>query len=508
MPGPCGGNANLDCRGADADQPDEFTRQRTKLLQALDGLDADIIGLNELENTPGVDPSGDLAAGLGDYAAISTGTIGTDAIKVGLIYRPDVVTPVGAHQTLDSTDDPRFIDTKSRPALAQTFEVNDTGARFTVVVNHLKSKGSDCNDVGDPDLLDGQGNCSQTRLKAAQALVDWLATDPTGSGDPDVLIMGDLNSYAKEQAIDAILLGADDTAATDDDFSNLIAAYQGQFAYSYTFDGQAGYLDHALANASILAQVQGAADWHINSDEPDILDYDTSFKPPAQEALYEPNQYRTSDHDPVIVGLTPNARPTVDAGGPYSVIEGGSVELAADGDDPNEGDELSYAWDLDGDGTFETAGRTPTFSAADLDAPATVTVTVRVKDELGLKSTDEATIAVIFDFGGFQEPVDPEAPTRAKAGSAIPLSFSIAGDHGLDIVADGSPTSQRVNCQTGAPIGTAELAQINGGIGYDAASDTYTLVWKTRKAWSGTCRELTLELIDGTSHTATFRFAK
>jgi Ca2+-binding RTX toxin-like protein len=214
-----------------------------------------------------------------------------------------VVTPVGAFQTLDSNDDPRFIDTKSRPSLAQTFEVNATGARFTVVVNHLKSKGSDCNDVGDPDLGDGQGNCSQTRRAAAEALVDWLATDPTGSGDPDFLIMGDLNSYAKEDTIDEILAGSDDVAGTGDDFTNLIDHFQGMFAYSYTFDGQAGYLDHALANASIFPYVTGAADWHINSDEPDVLDYDTTFKPPSQDALYEVNPYRTSDHDPVVLGL-------------------------------------------------------------------------------------------------------------------------------------------------------------------------------------------------------------
>ncbi len=302
-PGPCGGNANLDCRGADADQPDEFTRQRDKLLTALTGLDADIIGLNELENTPNVEPLASITSGMPGYDYIDTGTIGTDAIKVGLIYRPAVVTPVGAFQTLDSNDDPRFIDTKSRPSLAQTFEVNATGARFTVVVNHLKSKGSACNDVGDPDLLDGQANCSQTRRAAAEALVDWLATDPTGSGDPDFLIVGDLNSYAMEDAIDEIKAGSDDIASTTDDYTNLISHFHGAFAYSYTFDGQAGYLDHALANASMFAQVTGAADWHINSDEPDILDYDTTFKPPAQDALYEVDPYRTSDHDPVIVGL-------------------------------------------------------------------------------------------------------------------------------------------------------------------------------------------------------------
>ena len=106
-----------------------------------------------------------------------------------------------------------------------------------------------------------------------------------------------------EDSVDAIKAGSDDTAGTADDFTNLIAKYQGPFAHSYVFDGQSGYLDHALASATLIGQVTGAADWHINSDEPDILDYDTTFKPPAQEALYEPNQYRTSDHDPVVVGL-------------------------------------------------------------------------------------------------------------------------------------------------------------------------------------------------------------
>jgi len=311
-PGPCGGNANLDCRGADADQPDEFPRQRTKLLQALAGLDADVIGLNELENTPGVepllDPNRGIVAGLNDlgagpFAAIDTGVIGTDAIRVGIIYRSDVLQPLGAYKILNSTVDPRFLDTKNRPSLAQTFDVIATGARFTVVVNHLKSKGSDCLDVGDPDTGDGQGNCNGTRTKAAQALADWIATDPTGSGDRDYLVLGDLNSYAMENPVSAIKAGADDTAGTGDDFTNLIAKYQGPYAHSYVFDGQAGYLDYALASPTLLSQVTGAADWHINSDEPDILDYDTSFKPPAQEALYEPNQYRTSDHDPVVVGL-------------------------------------------------------------------------------------------------------------------------------------------------------------------------------------------------------------
>ena len=354
-PGPCGGLANLDCRGADADQPDEFERQRSKLLQALAGIDADVLGLNEIENTPGVSPLGDPERGIvpglndllgdGTYDFIDTGVIGTDAIRVGLIYKPDTVTPVGDFKILDSSVDPRFIDTKSRPALAQTFRANATGEVFTVVVNHLKSKGSDCNDVGDPDLRDGQGNCSQTRRAAAEALVDWLATDPTGSGDPDFLITGDLNSYAREDTIDEILAGSDDETATADDWTNLIERFVGTYAYSYVFDGMAGYLDHALASATLNGQVTGAAEWHINADEPSVLDYDTTFKGPAQEALWEEDAYRTSDHDPVLVGLELNAPPTFEfvAGGACPAGGSGGSFLVDVGDLQTAGADLSLA---------------------------------------------------------------------------------------------------------------------------------------------------------------------
>ena len=151
---------------------------------------------------------------------------------------------------LTSAVDPRFIDTRSRPALAQTFEENATGARFTVVVNHLKSKGSACADIGDPDVGDGQGNCNVTRdeRRARRSSTGSPPTRP-GSGDPDFLIIGDLNSYAMEDPIDAIKAGPDDTPGTPDDWTNLVAQFLGPFAYSYVFDGMAGYLDHALASA-------------------------------------------------------------------------------------------------------------------------------------------------------------------------------------------------------------------------------------------------------------------
>lgn len=506
----CGPSLTLECRGADFDQPDEFTRQRNKLLAALTGLDADVIGLNELENSSGVDPLANITAGLPGYASIDTGTIGTDAIRVGIIYRPSKVVPIGAFKVLNSAVDPRFIDTKSRPALAQTFQDVTNGAIFTVVVNHFKSKGSDCVDVGDPDAGDGQGNCSGTRTLAAQALVDWLATDPTGSGDPDFMIMGDLNSYAKEDPIDAIVAGSDDAPGTGDDFTNLISLFQGPAAYSYTFDGQAGYLDHSLASASLVAQVTGAADWHINSDEPDIFDYDTSFKPAAQDALYEPNAYRSSDHDPVVIGLNSiNVAPSADAGGPYSVVEGASVTLGASGVDP-EGTAVTFAWDLDNNGSFETPGQNVSFSAAGITAPATRTVRVRVTDAFGFSAVDEATVSVLYNFAGFFQPVDnlPMANT-VKAGQAIPVKFSLHGNHGLNIFATGYPKIEFISCTTGISDAVETVVTAgNSSLSYSAGSDQYTYVWKTDKAWSDRCGLLRLTFNDGTTQSALFRFTR
>ena len=302
----CGPDEDQECRGAD--NAEELTRQRDKIVAAITAIDADIVGLIEIENNVNDDAVIDLVDSLnavngpGAYDYVSTGTIGTDAIKVAIVYRPGSVSPEGGYAILDSSVDPRFIDTKSRPVLAQSF-ADSSGSVFTVAVNHLKSKGSRCNDVGDPDLGDGAGNCNATRTAAAEALVDWLATDPTGSGDADTLIIGDLNSYDKEDPIDAIIAGSDDAAGTADDYTDLIQLFQGEDAYSYVFDGQIGYLDHALASADLVDQVTGVTVWHINADEADLIDYDTSFKQPPQQAIYAPDPYRSSDHDPVVIGL-------------------------------------------------------------------------------------------------------------------------------------------------------------------------------------------------------------
>jgi predicted extracellular nuclease len=294
----CGPLENQGCRGAD--DANEFTRQRDKIVTAISTLDADVVGLMEIENAPDNTPEADLVAGLnaatasGTYDYIVTGPIGGDAIRVALLYQPASVTPLGGFEVLDSSDDPNFDDTLNRPMLTQSFVENATGAVFTVGVNHLKSKGSNCNAVGDPDTGDGQGNCNITRTKAAQAIVDFLATDPTGSGDSDYLVIGDLNAYAQEDPVVTLESGG---------YTDLIEAYVGTGfsagAYSFNFFSQSGYLDHGMSSPTMTPYVTGAAFWHVNADEPSGLDYNNFNQP----GLYNPDEFRSSDHDPVIVGL-------------------------------------------------------------------------------------------------------------------------------------------------------------------------------------------------------------
>lgn len=108
---------------------------------------------------------------------------------------------------------------------------------------------------------------------------------------------------------------------------------------------------------------------------------------------------------------------------------------------------------------------------------------------------------------GLLAPVDNAV---AKAGSAVPVKFSLTGDQGMSILAAGSPGSQPTSCTSTANLDTVEetAANSNGGLAYDATSDRYQYVWKTDKAWAGTCRQFVLRLTDGSAHTASFRFAK
>ncbi len=306
----CGPSEDMECRGADT--ADELTRQREKILAALIGLDADVVGLIEIENDrAGETPDyavADLVNGLnetlgaGTYAYIATGSIGTDAIKVAMIYKPISVTPIGNYAILDSTVSPLFMDTYNRPALAVSFEDKTSGEGFTVVVNHLKSKGSACTD--DPDLGDGAGECNLTRTSAAAVEVDWLATDPTNAGVDNIILIGDFNSYDKEDPIDAIKAGPDDILGTADDYLDMIFEMQGENAYGYVYDAQVGYLDYAFVNSNFAQFIFDVNFWHINADEPDLIDYDMTYKLDAQDALYAPDAYRSSDHDPVLVSIS------------------------------------------------------------------------------------------------------------------------------------------------------------------------------------------------------------
>jgi len=282
----------------------EFQRQRTKLVSAIVALKAHIVSVIEIEND-GFDFNSaiqDLTAALnaattpGTFAFIDPGLsrIGSDEITCGILYRPDSVTPHGRTAILDHSIDPNFTSL-NRPSIAQTFRTT-TGQLFTLAVNHFKSKSSACDD--DPDIGDGQGNCNQIRRAAAQALVDWLATDPTNSDDPDFLIIGDLNAYAMEDPI---------TVIRNAGYLDQVARYVGEEAYSYVFKSQSGYLDHALASAALSRQITGTTVWHINADEARQFDYHSSN--PA--GLFVPNYWRSSDHDPIIIGLELKAPFTV-----------------------------------------------------------------------------------------------------------------------------------------------------------------------------------------------------
>jgi predicted extracellular nuclease len=286
-----------EARGADSAA--EFVRQRDKIINAILALDADVIGLMEIENNGSVAIS-DLVAGLNDasgpgtYAYIPDPAIGLGdyPIKVAIIFRPAFATPVGAVMT---DTDPIF----DRPPVAQTFVAY--GETFSVVVNHFKSKGCSGASGLDLDQGDGQGCYNYKRTLQAQQLLVFIEGIKSESGDDDVLVIGDLNAYGQEDPVLALTGGS---------LTNHVANHVSLAErYSYVYFGQAGYLDHALSTSSLDDRITGVDIWHINSDEPRILDYNTEFNP---SDLYSPDMYRSSDHDPVIVGVCEGVPPEID----------------------------------------------------------------------------------------------------------------------------------------------------------------------------------------------------
>ncbi|KWC01143.1 ExeM/NucH family extracellular endonuclease [Burkholderia ubonensis] len=278
-------------RGAKTYQ--EFLRQDAKIVSALKALDADVIGLMEIQNNGYGELSAvrQLAAKLGSHWRVvdpGTARLGGDAIAVALIYDSRKVEPVGRAATL-------AIDDKNRQPLAQTFRRVGGKHALTVVVNHLKSK--NCPDATSDDLDqgDGQGCWNATRTRAAARLADWLAGTPTGASSQGVLLIGDFNSYTHEDPIRLL---------ESRGYRNLVSRWIGANAYSYVYNGEAGYLDHALASLPLAAHVKAVHEWHINADEPVALQYTLAYKSAEQQRTwYAPDAYRSSDHDPVLVDI-------------------------------------------------------------------------------------------------------------------------------------------------------------------------------------------------------------
>jgi uncharacterized protein len=299
----------------------EFARQKPKTIEAIVGLDADVLGLIEMQNN-GDTAVNDLVSalnarlGAGTYAAVGSGTIGGDQIKVDIIYKPARVTKIGSVQLPTGADlVPFSASGTNRPPLAQRFASVANGGGFWFVINHFKSKGS-CPTSGDVDT--GQGCWNTLRTQQATALNGFVNTLRSTSGEQDVLMMGDFNNYLQEQP-STVMQGAG--------HESLLLRMPAANRYTYVFGGETGALDHAYASSNLSSQVTGVNVWHINGDEPPVLDYNTEFKTDDRWAA---TAFRSSDHDPVMVGLTLTADsvpciPSVSANVPASGLRQGQV---------------------------------------------------------------------------------------------------------------------------------------------------------------------------------------
>ncbi|WP_299699008.1 ExeM/NucH family extracellular endonuclease [uncultured Tateyamaria sp.] len=350
------GPNGLDPRGASTEA--DLERQTDKLVDAITGTGAEVFALQEIENGGfGADSAiatlvdalnveaTDTGSGA-NYAFVDpttdAGFIGTDAITTGIVYDANAVSVV--HSEFLAFDESSAATTfalaevlnavvpsdaqvgdfqRNRPAVAATFEDNETGETFTIVSNHFKSKGpsglddlveaaQDYLDGGGTDITqadidalindpnydqgDGQAFWNQVRADAAAEVQTWIENDYMGGGVSNFIIMGDLNAYAQEDPVQSL---ADDPGLVD-----LIDQFIGQDeAYSFVFDGQRGSLDHAIASDDMAGLITGAAEWHINADEPDLLNYNSAFN---NANFFEDSLFASSDHDPLIIGINTN----------------------------------------------------------------------------------------------------------------------------------------------------------------------------------------------------------
>jgi 5'-nucleotidase len=285
-------SVNPDARGAATAA--QFAIQKSKIVSAINGLGADVVALEEVQNSvqygePVDTALADLVAGLnaatapGTWAYVPTpaalATPGaTDVITTAIIYKPAAAEPVGA--SFADTDDVWDI---ARKPVAQTFDVGHR--TVTVIANHLKSKTPPTGAGAEP--ADGQGFFNAERVAEATRLVDWIddiAADET-KGE-DVILLGDFNSYGQEDPAQVL------TAAGLTD----LVPEKAEGQYTYSFNGALGSLDHAFVTPSMAEAVTGVGVWGINAAEWGDRGY-------AFAATEAGTPFRSSDHDPVVVGF-------------------------------------------------------------------------------------------------------------------------------------------------------------------------------------------------------------
>ncbi|GII98508.1 5'-nucleotidase [Sediminihabitans luteus] len=290
-------SGGCDARGAwDAENLD---RQETKIVAAISALGADVVSLEEIENSAafGKDRDtalGDLvdalnaADGAGTWAFVASPDAlpsSEDVIRTAFVYRTATAEPVGDSTIL--VDDPAFDN--AREPLAQTFRpAGGTAAQDVVVIaNHFKSKGSGSG--ADADQGDGQGASNASRVAQATALTAFADDVAAAAGTEKVLLVGDFNSYAQEDPMVVL----HEAGYTD------LGATTGK--ETYQFDGMVGSLDHVLASPAATAAVAGTDVWNINSVEPIANEYSRYDYNVVN--LYDETPFRSSDHDPILVGL-------------------------------------------------------------------------------------------------------------------------------------------------------------------------------------------------------------
>lgn len=266
--------------GYGADSYAEHQKQRAKVSKALKIINADLYGFVEIEQGQSAlaEIAADLTKNTGrKFSYIDdNGSTSGSYTKAGFVYCSDVLQPYG-----DLRENNTGVKQRKK---TQAFIEISSGEIFMLSVNHFKAK-SGKGSGDNADLGDGQGTYNGDRKREAQSLLANYEKDRNYFGDDDLLIMGDLNAYAMEDPITILREGG---------MIDLHRTFHADSSYTYVYRGYAGYLDHALCNSTMLAQVTGMVAYHINSDESDDYTYDKSN---------DQSMFRSSDHDPVLVGL-------------------------------------------------------------------------------------------------------------------------------------------------------------------------------------------------------------